>query len=42
MGWLLAIVVLPVLFMLLATYIVLKLAVLILRVVFIPLTLLRR
>jgi len=33
---------LPILFMLFATYIVLKMAVLILRVAFIPLTLLRR
>jgi hypothetical protein len=42
LGWLVAIIVLPILFMLLAIYIVLKLAALMLRVVFIPLTLRRR
>ena len=41
-GWLVAIVVLALLFMLLAVYAVMKLAVLVLRVAFIPLTLRRR
>jgi len=41
-GWLVAIVVLALLFMLLAVYAVMKLAVLLLRVAFIPLALRRR
>jgi hypothetical protein len=42
MGWLVAIVVLPLLFMLLVVYTVMKLALLLLRVAFIPLTLRKR
>jgi hypothetical protein len=42
MGWLVAIVVLPILFAIVATYAVLKLAFLLLRVVLAPVALLRR
>jgi hypothetical protein len=42
MGWVIAIIVLPILFMLVGVYVVAKLALLLLRVVFAPLALLRR
>jgi hypothetical protein len=42
MGMLIAIIVLPLLFMVIAAYIVMRLALMLLRLAFLPLTLLRR
>jgi hypothetical protein len=42
MGWLIAIIFLPILFMLIAAYVVLRLTILLLRIVFIPLMLMTR
>jgi hypothetical protein len=42
MGWLIVIIVLPIVFMILGVYVVVKLSLLLLRVAFAPLALLRR